>query len=347
MIENLRIQHFRGIRQCQLENLKQFNLFLGKNNCGKSSILDALFLFSNGNNPTLGLRINNIRNYIGNFRDTVLLNFYGLDTSYPIVFDGRYSGKPHRQEISFHEDIATTIDLSPASPNETLKRNYSLDIRSQQEGGIVSESSISVFDDNIKNATVSSDSFYKEIPTYYMPPIVPYEDMLKAYSIILKNKEEQQIIRILQQIEPAIKDMVVVDNHIMVDVGLSQRIPLEVMGDGIKKIFSIVLNIHKSQNGLLLLDEVDNGLHYLSMPVMWQAILYAAHECNTQICATTHNIDSLHSLNQVLSQESFLHLQDDISIYTLRKELSSGTLHALYSNYAQFNHLTEQNIEIR
>ena len=60
-----------------------------------------------------------------------------------------------------------------------------------------------------------------------------------------------------------------------------------------------------------------------------------------------HNIDSLHSLNQVLSQESFLHLQDDISIYTLRKELSSGTLHALYSNYAQFNHLTEQNIEMR
>lgn len=347
MIENLHIQHFRGIRKCQLDNLKQFNLFLGKNNCGKSSVLDALFLFSNGNNPTLGLRINNMRNYIGGFRDTALLNFYGLDASHSILFDGCYDGKQHRQEISFQEIVPTTIDLSPASPNEKLKKNYRLNVRSQREGGIVSESSISVFDDDIKNAVASADSIYKEIPTYYMPPIVPYEDMLRAYSIILKNKEEQRIIKMLQQIEPTIKDMVVIENHIMVDVGLPQRIPIEVLGDGIKKIFSIVLNIYQSQNGLLLLDEVDNGLHYQSMPVMWQAILYAAHEYNTQVCATTHNIDSLRSLNQVLGEDTFLHLQDDISIYTLRKDITSGSLYALHSNYAQFNHLTEQDIEIR
>ena len=347
MIENLHIQHFRGIRNCRLENLKQFNLFLGKNNCGKSSVLDALFLFSNGNNPALGLRINNIRNYIGNFRDTVSLNFYGLDTSCPIVFEGYYDGKRCQQEIHFQENVPTTIDLSPASPNEKLKKNYCLEIRSQQEGGVVSKSSISVFDDNIKNAAVTADSIYKEIRTYYMPPIVPYKDMLEAYSIILKNKEEQRIINMLQQIEPTIKDMVVVENHIMVDVGLSKRIPIEVMGDGIKKIFSIILNIYQSQDGLLLLDEVDNGLYYSSMPVMWQAILYAAHEYNTQVCVTTHNIDSLLSLNQVLNEDSFQPFQDEISIYTLRKDTSSGTLHTLHSNYAQFSHLTEQNIEMR
>lgn len=347
MIENLYIRNFRGIRDCQINDLEQFNLLLGNNNCGKSSVLDALFLFCNGNNPSLGIQINNIRNYRGNFRDTILLNYYGLDASQPIVFEGIFKEKQYQQEISFHEIIPSTIDLTSVSTNEKLKKTYQIKVRSKQDEGRIMESSISVFDNDIKNATIYIDSNYKAIPAYYMPSIIRYEDMLEAYSVILKNKKEQHVIHMLQQIEPSIRDMVVIDNHIMADVGLSQRIPVEVMGDGIKKIFSIILNIYQSQNGILLLDEVDNGLHYKSMPVMWQAILHAAQECNTQIFATTHDIDSLHSLNATLKKEEYQHQQKAISIYTLRKESSTGTLHALHSNYEQFNHLTEQEIEIR
>lgn len=346
MIENLHIQHFRGIRECRLEGLKQFNLFLGKNNCGKSSVLDALFLFSNGNNPTLGMRINNLRNYVGSFRDTVRLNFYELDVALPIVLEGNYRGERYRQEISFEEQIASEIDLTPVPTNEELKKVHRLSIHNQRYDGFTSVSSISVSGDDVNTASITTSSTYKEIPTFYMPPFTPYEDMLKAYSVILKNKEERNIISMLQQIEPTIKDMVVVENHILVDVGLSQRIPIEVMGDGIKKIFSIILNIYQSQNGLLLLDEVDNGLHYQSMPVMWQAIFHAARKCNTQVCATTHDFDSLRSLNQVLAEED-KQLQDCIGIYTLRKDISSGVLYALRSNYVQFNHLNEHNIEMR
>ena len=347
MIENIHIQHFRGIRECKLENLKQFNLFLGKNNCGKTSLLDALFLFSNGNNPTLGLQINNIRNYLTNFRDTVRTNFYGIDTTHPIILEGKYQGKVRHQEITFEEKTAEKIDLTAVATNEELKKNYILRIFNQHQDERPSESSISVFDNDLKNAKMKRKANYQEIPAYYMPSSTRYKEMLKAFSVILKNKEEKYIIQKLQQIEPNIKDIVVVDDQIMVDVGLAQRIPIEVMGDGIKKIFAIILNIYQSQNGILLLDEVDNGLHYLSMPVMWQAILHAARECKTQIFATTHNIDSLYGLNQVLESEEYQESQSEISIYTLRKDFTNGTLHALQSNYAQFSHLTEQNIEMR
>lgn len=347
MIENLLIQHFRGIRECELKNLKHFNLFLGKNNCGKSSVLDALFLFSNGNNPTLSLQINNIRNYIATFRDSVRTIFYGIDTSRPIIIEGVLDGNIRHQEITFEEKTAEKVDLTSVTTNGELKKNFILRILNQHQGEEISESSISVLDNNPEKGEVQAKANYQEIPAYYMPSSVQYKDTLKAYSVILKNKEEKYIIKILQQIEPTIKDIVVVDNQIMTDIGLPQRIPIEVMGDGIKKIFSIILNIYQSQNGILLLDEVDNGLHYLSMPVMWKAILHAACECNTQIFATTHNIDSLHSLNQVLESDEYFHNQNNISIYTLRKDFTNGKLYALHSNYAQFSHLTEQDIEMR
>ncbi len=44
MIENIEIENFRGIRRGRIDGLSRVNLFFGKNNCGKSSLLEALFL---------------------------------------------------------------------------------------------------------------------------------------------------------------------------------------------------------------------------------------------------------------------------------------------------------------
>lgn len=45
MFHNIEINRFRGIKYSKIEGLKQINLFFGKNNCGKSSLLDAFFSY--------------------------------------------------------------------------------------------------------------------------------------------------------------------------------------------------------------------------------------------------------------------------------------------------------------
>jgi predicted ATP-dependent endonuclease of OLD family len=42
MIDGISIANFRGIKECSIEDLSTVNLFIGKNNSGKSSILEAL-----------------------------------------------------------------------------------------------------------------------------------------------------------------------------------------------------------------------------------------------------------------------------------------------------------------
>ena len=43
MFDKIEIERFRGIKYASIEGFKQINLFFGKNNCGKSSLLESLF----------------------------------------------------------------------------------------------------------------------------------------------------------------------------------------------------------------------------------------------------------------------------------------------------------------
>lgn len=90
MIENIHIKNFRGIKDCFISGIKQINLFFGRNNCGKSSVLDALFLFSAANNPRYPLTINWSRNYLNRGPESLKMNFYRLNTDSNIVFNGKY-----------------------------------------------------------------------------------------------------------------------------------------------------------------------------------------------------------------------------------------------------------------
>ena len=85
MFHKIEINSFRGIKYSKIEDLKQINLFFGKNNCGKSSLLDAIFLISGISNPKLPLNVNIIRNYRRLEPSDMKLDFYSLDMSSPIV----------------------------------------------------------------------------------------------------------------------------------------------------------------------------------------------------------------------------------------------------------------------
>lgn len=71
------------------------------------------------------------------------------------------------------------------------------------------------------------------------------------------------------------------------------RIPLKSLGDGVTRFFGIAAALVKSRNGLLLIDEVENGIHYSVHEKLWKMILKAAHEYNIQVVATTHSWDTV------------------------------------------------------
>ena len=55
------ILRFRGIKHIMIEDFKTINLFVGRNNCGKSTVLEAIFLLTGPTNAELPLKINAFR----------------------------------------------------------------------------------------------------------------------------------------------------------------------------------------------------------------------------------------------------------------------------------------------
>ena len=61
------------------------------------------------------------------------------------------------------------------------------------------------------------------------------------------------------------------------------------------RIFGIALALENAKDGLLLIDEVENGLHYSVQPDVWRFLFQAATKLNVQVFATTHSYDCIKS----------------------------------------------------
>ena len=87
MIKNIKIKGFRGIKSLVIDDLVRINLFLGKNNCGKTSILEALFLIIGITNPVLPRNIHLFRDLLLTQTDDFRFMFYRLDFNSKIQID--------------------------------------------------------------------------------------------------------------------------------------------------------------------------------------------------------------------------------------------------------------------
>ncbi len=89
------------------------------------------------------------------------------------------------------------------------------------------------------------------------------------------------------------------------DIGLSELVPLPVMGEGMTQMARLVLAISSVPNGVVLIDEIENGLHHSVLPDVWRVVNEAAGQFRTQIFATTHSYEWIETAHHALGPDSF------------------------------------------
>ncbi len=139
--------------------------------------------------------------------------------------------------------------------------------------------------------------------------------MIDLFEQLVLNPEEKLVQEALQIVEPRIERIASVRSRINRNsdsrggfvVRLSdsdRRIPIGSMGDGIWRILGIALATICAEGGVLLIDEIDTGLHFTALSKMWEMIWKTAIRLNVQVFATTHNSDCWMSLATIANQES-------------------------------------------
>lgn len=340
MFNKIEIERFRGIKYASIEGFKQINLFFGKNNCGKSSLLESIFLASGLSNPLLPIHVNFMRGYNKSRLHDLKLDFYNLDSTFPIHI--RMENEEKRDlSISLFEQNLNNVSLNADNANIISNRN-------EEKYGLKFEFQVNdkTFESQLRFEAdvtrVLPKEYVESLRCTYLSPKYDFNASIQGLKNILQNKDEHFIVEGLQLIEPRVKDFIYTDNEMLVDVGLEKRIPVNMMGDGARKIVSLLTAVYDCKDGALLVDEISNGFHYSVMGNLWKVLIDAAIRNNTQLFITTHDTDSIKGLRDAaIDKHNKL-----VAAFKLLKTIGDE-LKAYHYSLESLDYSINQEIEVR
>lgn len=337
MYKELKITNFRGIKSLEINDFQRVNLFVGKNNTGKTTILESLFLLTGPSNPELAARINGFRGYSSVNNENYWPSYsYGADNFEPIQLQAELNNPSQKRALIIRPTSTQQSYKIDPQKSETVSSSNSLEqsvnfnglsyeyhfVKGKEGVGEKFVSSItwetSANEVSLQVTTDKEKSYKEVLKGSFLHTKNSHVDLGLRFSNIQIKKQVDKVIKVMRQLEPNLINLVLgADGLIYGDIGLKTLLPVNVMGDGFIKILAIILNMLNSQDGILLIDEVENGLYYTSQDILWGVIFDSAYEFNTQIFATTHSIENLRAFSECYSQKYAN--QDDLRLFRIEK----------------------------
>jgi len=132
-----------------------------------------------------------------------------------------------------------------------------------------------------------------------------YEQIARLWDQITLTDKENKVVEALKILEPKVQRISFTSQRtsnsgILVKIeGEAIPVPLGSMGDGMRRVLAIIASLVNSENGVLLVDEIDTGLHYSTMEDIWRVVFDTAERLNLQVFATTHSGDCVKAFSKV------------------------------------------------
>lgn len=360
MITKLDIENFKDLNTLKINNLSQVTLISGKNNIGKTSILEAIILLLNNNQSSA------IVPFLANreIKDFSVNRLYNEGIEFETAVSGIFCNHSLSKKISItSNDRTLDICINDATPYKNDDYN-----------SVTDSLELTYFINNIKvnyTSLKGSDGKYKANISKWKPDSVSTflinehggldsitnkfnrsskSNVVDLFDSIRKNPQENlkdKLIQGLKLLDKTIEDVEIGINQISKEPQIelsrstSKPVPLSSFGHGMKRFFNIILATVCAKNGVLLIDEIENGIHYSVLGEMWTLIFELAKLNNCQIIATTHSWEfASYVTNQSPENQKLFSF---INIARLKNgELSSATY-----DYQKFNYAMNQDIEVR
>jgi AAA15 family ATPase/GTPase len=119
------------------------------------------------------------------------------------------------------------------------------------------------------------------------------------------------------------------------------KLVLYSLGDGMLRALGISLALVNAKDGILLIDEFENGLYYTVQPDLWQFIFRIARRLHVQVFATTHSWDCIEAFQIAASAAK------QAEGLLIRLESKKGDIAPTLFNERQLELATREQIEVR
>ena len=349
MIQDLKISNFKCFKEVHLPDLSRFNVIVGRNGGGKTAFLEALSFLA-GVGPELVRKIQSMRD-LGN--DSVSTERGSVEVLWrDLFFDFDHTSTIELNSVDTDENSRSlTVSCGPPEgatlplgdgPVEDGVRHVTIDFAYRVANGEVVKCQPVVI-----NQGLSFGALIETFPAILLSPVLRGgpEQNGHRFSSLSKTGEHMAVVSTIRKQFPLIEDLSV-EYHggtAMVHAKLrtvQEKVPLPLVSDGINKILSILLAVHHSARGMILIDEMENGLYFDLMGRASAAILDAARASNTQLFVTTHSLEYLRALLPVVRE-----YPDDFRLLRTTKENGASAIDCFDGQH--FAAALEEGLEIR
>ena len=362
MLSRLGICNFHGLKELSLASAARVNLIVGRNDSGKTSLLEAIRILLTGD-P---------RHLRRPRRNPFERKSLDLEQAYRLAFHQAYSGDPIQitgnvgeSVLSAKANIIKVFDEEILPPDPDSDEDPSEATESLLQPG--HEIVVEIRADNGAVATIKQllrDKMVGRSQRHFsggtfpdIPPLVwlgtnraEVWSHARRYSDLYRTGGSPLLLDLLKDIEPRLQGLVVLTDRsetglsnavLEVDLGLGNTLPLESMGDGFSSTIALLSAIGASKGGLCLIDEVENGIHYSLLTQIWRSVSEAAIRYNAQIWATTHSYDCIAG-----AYEGFRDAPEALRVHRLeRRDDGSTAVHSF--DHAMLGRALERSLEVR
>lgn len=323
-LSHLEVNNFRCFDHVEVDGLTNVNLFVGKNSAGKSTLLEAVSS-AISMYPLFNWREYNEQD-INDFRFV----FHCLDIENDIDFHAYFSDGTHQ---TFHVAAKKYDSLDALHGN---KINSIKDLKCDCHIFNKANELMSSFSYLMKWQKVQEqilieatdklpDEMFHRAGCYLLSNTIEDDDLKNDYGIVVKRKDDDTLLKEVQLFDDKVKNIRQIGNDICFDVeGIKEYLPINFMGNGFRRFFNIVVSLMSSNNAPACIDEIENGLHYSNLSKLWNALIQFSVRNNIQLFLTTHSLETMESLKNVLEDEAMTEYRDKVKVFKVAKTENKG-----------------------
>jgi AAA15 family ATPase/GTPase len=359
MIESIEIKNFRCFKDTKIAEFGLVNLLGGMNNSGKTALLEAIYL---AQNPDIEI-IRGLQSQVRRESDLFIEAnpesawnnfFYQQNTKEIISINTTNNEKIIRKVLlKCNDDISGCVEFMQNQnfDNETEKyikdisisKKSVLHLDAEDNGKIVASSFIIA--DTRRGIARTSKLKQLEHSTIFLltggvkrPLAIFYEQarfdgkadiVLNAVQIIDNTIEKIEVFNIG---EPII--------YLTKKDGV--RMPLSLFGDAVNTVLKFILRIINNPKKIILIDEIENGIHFTNQEKLWKMLFNLAVEYNVQIFATTHSLEMIKAFTAVAQE-----FPEKAAYFEMVRSQKTHKIKAIKHNLDTLNFELERNIGIR
>ena len=359
-ITNFEIRNFRAFHSLSLSGLQRVNLIAGENNVGKSALLEALWQFSGPDQPDLGVRMNQFRgnNHI-NAAELLSDLFHRYNVAEEIELSATGEWGPNQRTLRISAQERETSLMALRSNDETGEPRLPLaesshEIVLRYTDGVSEYNSRGWFVRQEAGPGIVQDRFEKQVdPVMGRPPGIYFsprhrnapQEEAERYGQMELHGLERSAVEALRVFEPRLVRLATIaingTSVIHADIGLGRLMPMGLLGDGIQRVLSLALAFGVASGGLVLIDEVENGIHHSKLGELWRAISAFSERSDVQVFATTHSHECVRAAHRVFSE------MNDYQFSFLRLDRIQGNIKSKAFDEMTLDTALNANLEIR